>query len=715
MAWVVDTPDGTDAAPDPAASGISFDADGKPRIGFNVDMAAGRIVPTPDSPKPDDAAQAPPPQQQWVVDDQPPQPRTMAESLGRQAALGGRYAVEGLTALPAMVGDAANAATNIGSRGINAMAGTKIPMLPPMSKGISDLLTTAGVPNPETPGERIVGDASRAVASVPAFAETAAMSGIKSLAPLAENLGTQARAAIGSAVAGGGAREGGAPTWAQILASLAGGGAAALTTAENPDVTKRLTDFKSAGVTPSVGDATQAPFWQWVQKVVGVVPGADNVVAKNEAARVGQAAQSAGDVASGYGSPQSAASTGEAVQDAIQKYRFGDRPDGMTDSDILTQPTRNSSIATKADVLFNRIPIPGGASIEADRTMQAVTDAAAKFDNPELSDQFASPLMAKMAGILNRSGGLMTWDDLRNLRTEIRYLRSKATLDPTVDDRALSQVNDALTQDMIDGARVHGGDKAAEMVTRADQYYRTAMQSVSDKLKTIYGTNRPEGVYSQVQSALSANPNKADIGKLSELQRVMPKDEWGNLAASIIDGFGRPAPGAAIAPDAPQFSVAQFVTRYNQISPEAKELLFNGAGQGDLKNSLDSLARSLGYMKTADKFANTSNTANIGIKAGFGTAAVTAGASALHGNLLPAAGLASTILGATIGARAMYNPTFVKLMAQSIAASPQGKAQTVAQIAKFAMENPALAPDAQELIRGIAKAPAQTDQSEEPK
>lgn len=75
--------------------------------------------------------------------------------LGRQAGLMARTAVKGITGIPAMVGDAANAAVNYGVRGINAVTGSKIPELGLVSDAVNRGLDATGLPKPNTVVERL--------------------------------------------------------------------------------------------------------------------------------------------------------------------------------------------------------------------------------------------------------------------------------------------------------------------------------------------------------------------------------------------------------------------------------------------------------------------------------------------------------------------------------------------------------------------------------
>lgn len=630
--------------------------------------------------------------------------RSIGEQALRQLGLTGRYLVEGGTALPAMVGDAANAAVNLGIKGVNSATGSNIKPLGSVSGALQGGLDAAGLPNPETRGERIIGDISKAVASVPAGAAGAEASGVKALAPLTQKFGQQATAAAGSGLGGSVAKEA-APdnTLVQILAGLAGGAVGGVRTGgPSAKVAQRMADFKAAGIDPSLGDVTQSPTAQRVQKVVQAVPLASDVVKANEVSRLNQASKAADEISAGYGQSQSPNAMGQTAQDAVENYRFGKAP-GMTDREALLQPTRNSSVSRKAEAVYNQVPIAGDASIPVPNTVDALKNATSRFDNPELSSDMANGQISKWGQILDRANGQLSWDDLRNLRSEVRYMRGNAKLDPTIDDRALSQLDQALSKDMLDGAKSIGGDRAAQTVQRADKYYALSMDRIDSGLKSIYRTNRPEAAYQQIESALSAKPSSGDLQKLQSLKRVMTDGDWNDLSATIIDRLGRPTPGTVPAPGLPDFSIGQFVTKYAGMSDPAKNLLFNGAGRGDLRDRLDSLYRAASDMKATERLANASNSGNHVISAAVMGGAMTAPTTTL-----------TALLGANVTARALYNPTFIDLATKTLkATSPQAQAAVATQVARFAAKNPDMANESQNLLRSLGQPRA--EDSEESK
>lgn len=181
----------------------------------------------------------------------PSAPPSAASQVGRQVGLTARAGVTGLTALPAMVGDALNAGVNLGIRGINDVAGTHIPQLALVSGVIQRAETAAGLPVPKNATERVVQDATGAMAGVaPSVGIGKLLVGAAS--PIAQAVGSGLQAIPGAQIAGaagagagsGMARELGLGPGYQIGAALLGGaagvGAGSLATAGARAVGNRI-------------------------------------------------------------------------------------------------------------------------------------------------------------------------------------------------------------------------------------------------------------------------------------------------------------------------------------------------------------------------------------------------------------------------------------------------------------------------------------------
>jgi hypothetical protein len=162
-------------------------------------------------------AELPPLPAGFTLDSEPPARSTVQEA-GRQLGLTARYAVEGILALPGVL---ANVPGYVANKALEAVGSDY--RFPDQNQAVSQLLTDAGLPQPENRTERLVGDASRAVAGTAgAFgAAQAASPAIRTALQARPDL--QASAAIASGAAAGTAREEGAGPWGQMAAGMIGG------------------------------------------------------------------------------------------------------------------------------------------------------------------------------------------------------------------------------------------------------------------------------------------------------------------------------------------------------------------------------------------------------------------------------------------------------------------------------------------------------------
>lgn len=164
--------------------------------------------------------------------------------VGRQLGIGTRAVATGLASLPNMVGDALNTAINYGIKGVNAahdavvaptmpelVTGRKpwIPYLGMPSQATQNLLTQAGLPEPQTAGERVKSAMISSMAGVtPSVALGKALAQAPSAAMQAVGNGMAAMpgmqiAGAGGAGAGGAiAHEMGAGPLGQLAASVGG-------------------------------------------------------------------------------------------------------------------------------------------------------------------------------------------------------------------------------------------------------------------------------------------------------------------------------------------------------------------------------------------------------------------------------------------------------------------------------------------------------------
>jgi hypothetical protein len=159
----------------------------------------------------------------------PAQPkRSLGAELGRQAGLTARHAITGVAAIPAM---AADAVAGVANKGLDvAMGQGQGFRFPKQAQALDNALTKAGLPQPETAQERVVGDATSALASGAgvvgvgrALAKGAAAPVTRAVGEtLAKGPGVQLTSGATSAGASGVTREAGGGEASQLAAGVAG-------------------------------------------------------------------------------------------------------------------------------------------------------------------------------------------------------------------------------------------------------------------------------------------------------------------------------------------------------------------------------------------------------------------------------------------------------------------------------------------------------------
>lgn len=148
-----------------------------------------------------------------------PEERSFGGEALRTLGRGARYAVEGAAAIPAMVSQPIVDLTNMAT---DAMGADRV-FQPDQMQALSQALTSAGLPEDETAGERITGDIARAMTAGGGVLGAAQRLPGGIAAALSQSPRTQLAAEIAGAGAAGGAREMGAPPSVQAAAGLGAG------------------------------------------------------------------------------------------------------------------------------------------------------------------------------------------------------------------------------------------------------------------------------------------------------------------------------------------------------------------------------------------------------------------------------------------------------------------------------------------------------------
>lgn len=580
------------------------------------------------------------------------------EGIGRTLALGGRAMLSGITAIPDLI---AAPASNLLNRVLPENMQTSS-----IGQAVNYGLDRAGVPNPETPIERV---GSGITAGVTGAATGVGLGNVLRQSPnmatagvgrtLAANPTTQLVSGSTGAGSAATAREMGAPGWVQLGAGLAGGigpsmaqaGTAAATRgalrggeAGRQRVAENIQAFERAGTAPSVGQATERPILRGLEQTLSRTPGAAGVMvnrARTQAEEIGQGVEQ---IAQGLSPGSSAGKAGVAVQRGVRDFvadskatagRLYDEVDNFIPADAPVALGSTQQILSKLTT-----PMKGAEST----TALLVNPKIAQFDKTLAEDLLAS---GKQQAI--------PYQAVKDLRTRIGSMLQGSELISDIPKAELKQLYSALSKD-LDAAATVAGPEAKRAASRANNYYK-ALSNRTELLESAIEKNGgPEKVFSALWSgARDGNTT------LKAVMQSLPKEGQRELSAAFVRRLGR-AVDSAQNETGDAFSAQTFLSNWNKISPEARKTLFDRHGMGFSQN-MDKIAKVAANLREGSStFANPSGTAAAGAQIAGLTSFVTALAT---GNVGVAGAIGGGATAANLWARALTNPRFVSWLANS--------------------------------------------------
>lgn len=326
---------------------------------------------------------------------------------------------------------------------------------------------------------------------------------------------------------------------------------------------------------------------------------------------------------------------GEKLENAAEGFKqaVGDAAEKTAKSigtgDVLTagegaragiNDTIESVLPGKAKQLYNAVDglVNPNVATDLSVTRQKVADIAAKRQAAALDGP--GKAAGEVMDAITRPGGL-TYDGIKTLRTNVGEMLKGGKLPADYSEGELKAIYSGLSEDLRNSVANAGGPDALKAFNRANSY-RAAMQGRMEKLAKIVGAREDaagEKVFSRLAN-MAGTGASADIKTLMLAKRSMAPDQWNEVTSAVINNLGRAKPGA-------EFSADRFMTQWGALSQNGKAALFGGNAK--LKQALDDIATLSGRMKTAEKYANRSNTGRVGVAALFGAGAMVNPMSAL--------------------------------------------------------------------------------------
>lgn len=420
-----------------------------------------------------------------------------------------------------------------------------------------------------------------------------------------------------------------------------------------------IDDFATAGATPSLGQATEGArgtAFQGLESTLGRLPGGASVMlraSRDTARRIGDRIDNITTSLARNADPEQA---GRVIQQGLV---------GQGDSFL----GRFNDVSER---LFNNIDrfIPRDTAVDVTNSREAFTALSTPVEGAEnLSEVLLiNPQIARAAQAFTADvgeAGQLTYGALKDVRSAIGRLLTSSSLVDDAPRASLKRIYGALSSDM-EAAAAAAGPGAARAFERANGYYSAGLGRLENVIQPLIGNRVPERVFRALE--LSGRDGATTI---RTIYRSLAPEERAVTTSLILRRIGHATPGRQGAEGA-EFSTETFLTNWNRIAPDSKDVLFNQREFSGLRDDLDAIARTAESIREGSQvLANPSGTgaaqsqaAGLAL-AGAGAFQAAQGSPELLTTVL--AGMAS----ANVGARLMTSPRFVRWLARGTQLPPR--------------------------------------------
>lgn len=321
-----------------------------------------------------------------------------------------------------------------------------------------------------------------------------------------------------------------------------------------------------------------------------------------------------------------------------------------------------ADVRDRRSLLYDKLDqyVPADAPVPLSRTQQALQKLTTPTPGAEATTgAMVHPelktLAENIAQDLASSPGGLPYEAVKDVRTKIGNQAFTFDLSPDKPTAQLRQIYHELTQDMEEVAK-QAGPEAERALERANRFYAASHKRLEMLENVVQKEGGPEYVF---QAAMSGTREGAS--KLRSVMRSLPVESQKDVTGAVIRRMGIANPNAQDN-DGQLFSAATFLTRWNTLSPEARDTLFGRYG-GNITKDLNKIASVANRIKEGSGvLRNPSGSVAGGIAAGYWGSL---GLSILSMNIPAIAKLAATGAGANAMARVMTNPKAVRWLAKA--------------------------------------------------
>lgn len=257
------------------------------------------------------------------------------------------------------------------------------------------------------------------------------------------------------------------------------------------------------------------------------------------------------------------------------------------------------------------------------------------------------------------SNGRLPYEAVKKLRTLVGQEIEESKLVGGFPRSKFKALYAALSRD-LERAATEAGPAAMQAYRRANNYTRMGMERAELVSRAIDKKGGPEAVF---QAAMAGT--KEGASTLRAVMQSIPKDAQKAVTAAVVKRLGR-ARSSAQPLEGDAFSADTFLTRWNDLSDDAKRVLFDRHGPG-FSRDMDRIARVAATVKQGGKaFSNPPGTADRVAAQSYAIGLPLAVVQApFTGQYWPIAAAVGGGIGANVAARVLTSPLAVGWLAQS--------------------------------------------------
>lgn len=421
------------------------------------------------------------------------------------------------------------------------------------------------------------------------------------------------------------------------------------------------------GVNPSMGVTTSRAWLRTLENVLSKVPGGGHILNMQNAKSLATMDSFIQGIKSKLGYKGDSSALGAEIRQAIAE----------------AEKTFKEESSQAYDAIYAKVP--PHTKLNTNALADLMGEFRARYSG-DLGEMLTSPIVKQLDALMKagksqtlagRPKMALSITEARALLQRIRdAMESPDAPFKGMNDSDLARMADALSSDIEVAFLARGQGNAWR---EAQDGYASGRALLNQARATLGRAETGDAIYTRLFGAEHNAFSPKGVDTLAPLKAVMSPGEWEHVAAEIVHRLGLEGAGSAAA-EGRQFNPATFLTNWNKLSPQVKDLMFNASHRYDL----DALAKLSEGFKNLGRDANHSNTAHHMMVGGMLTHIFTEPVS----GLATAAGVTG---GSSLLAKLLINPKATRALVDlSYATTPQKAQQAIIKLVAIAAAHPEL-------------------------